>query len=51
MKPYWATEERLSTPSPLNLGIGVTANSADDAKALVHSAFGNEIVMLKIEVI
>lgn len=41
MTPYWIRIVPLSSPSPLNLGIGVTARSEDDARAPVAAAFGH----------
>lgn len=49
MKPYWISISPLHSPSPLNLGIGVTALSEDDARTIVSALFGGEIVMLKVE--
>lgn len=35
MKRYWFTFEHLPTPTPLNLGCGVTAMDLNDAQQLV----------------
>ncbi len=39
MKPYWVLFERRSAPTFLNLGVGVTAISEDDARRMVALAF------------
>jgi hypothetical protein len=36
LKRYWFTFERSTSPTPLNLGCGVTAHSYDDALALLR---------------
>jgi len=41
VKPYWIRIVPLPSPSALNLGIGVTARSEDDARALIAAAFGD----------
>ena len=39
MKPYWVMFERLATPTFLKMGVGVTARSESDARAIVAAAF------------
>jgi hypothetical protein len=39
MHPYWAKFERFNEPTFLNVGVGVTARSEDDARRLVEAAF------------
>ena len=43
MKPYWITVERLPLSS-LNLGIGVTAHSADDACQIVRTSMPSAVI-------
>lgn len=38
MHPYWVTFERTAAPSLFNLGVGVTANSEDDARRIIAAA-------------
>jgi hypothetical protein len=33
------------------MGIGVTAHSAEDVKAIVRSTFGDEVVLINVELI
>jgi len=40
MHPYWFTFEPIDHPTPLNLGAGVTARDAGDARRLIGEAFG-----------
>lgn len=39
MQPYWIKFERCPRRTALDLGVGVTARSEDDARALVRVAF------------
>jgi hypothetical protein len=48
LRPYWITLERITEPSPLNLGVGITARSESDARALFEQAWGTEY---RIEII
>jgi hypothetical protein len=49
MKPFWVTLERQPTPTPLNLGVGITADSPDDARTLFEAAFGPAIKIVAVE--
>ena len=40
MERYWANTKRMPQPSPLNVGVGVTAHSVADARALIAEHFG-----------
>jgi len=51
MRPYWITVERQPLPSPLNLGIGITANSENDARKMLFARFGNGIRIVEITAI
>jgi hypothetical protein len=44
MQPFWITLEvpREKGPTPLRLGVGVTATSEADARHLFTAAFGSE---------
>ncbi len=49
MERYWANTKQLPRPSPLNVGIGVTAHSEADARTLIAEHFGEiEIVGMMI---
>ena len=37
MKPYWITFERIAAPSYFNLGVGITANSKQDALEILSN--------------
>lgn len=39
MNPYWAKFQPPGGPSNLNLGVGVTARSEEDARRLLERAF------------
>jgi hypothetical protein len=49
MTPYWITVERVPYPTPINLGVGITARSEADAVALSEAAFGSMAVIDKIK--
>lgn len=48
MNRYWVTFERQPAPSVLNLGVGVTAYSEEDACKLVAEAFDQRIVAVEV---
>ena len=39
MQSYWVAFERLPLPTVLNMGAGVTARSAEDARQIATAAF------------
>jgi len=45
MHPYWITAERKAVPSFLNLGVGITAASEDEARAIFLAAFRGEWIV------
>ncbi len=49
MERFWADTKRKAQPSPLNLGIGVTAYSEADARTLIAEHFGDaEVERIRI---
>ena len=49
MERFWADTKRQVQPSPLNLGIGVTAHSEADARVIIAECFnGVEIERIRI---
>lgn len=48
MNRYWISFERQTTPSVLNLGVGVTAYSESDAWKLVGEVFKERIVAVEL---
>jgi hypothetical protein len=44
-QPFWVTIERQQNPTPLNLGVGITATSEVDARQLFTEAFGTDLVI------
>jgi len=42
MKAYWINVVPRHSPSPLNLGVGITAKSEDDARVIFSAAFGDQ---------
>jgi hypothetical protein len=52
LRRYWIRFEAFATPTPLNLGCGVTAFDKDDAIGLLHSrVFTEKEVPKVIEII
>ena len=51
LRPYWITLRRRIEPSPLNLGVGITADSEIDARNLFMERIGGEERILEIKLI
>jgi hypothetical protein len=51
LQPYWIKLRLIPEPTPLNLGVGVTANSELDARSLLSESIGKDHDILEIRVI
>jgi len=51
MHPYWIKFERQSYPTLFNLGVGVTADSEDDARNMVLSKMEDAPLIVSVTII
>ncbi|MGZ3274231.1 MAG: hypothetical protein ACXU8Z_10745 [Caulobacteraceae bacterium] len=51
MERFWVKTRPSVDPTPLNMGIGVTAASEADARLLIRLHFGDEVVVENVTVI
>jgi hypothetical protein len=49
MLAYWIRISPKDDPTPLHLGVGITAHSEEDARALFVAAFGSAVQIQNIE--
>ena len=49
MRPYWLKIENPQPASGLGLGVGITAYSEDEAKAIFASAFGSDLRLASVQ--
>jgi len=48
MRPYWIKVERQPSPTFLNLGVGITASSEEEARAIFADAFGSDVPVVSV---
>jgi hypothetical protein len=48
MRPYWIKVEEQPLPTFLNLGVGITATSEQDARQIFAAKFGDDLPIASV---